>query len=242
MSSIIFRGKSIPVTTAEAPDADVALGTDLLKNWLDSLDESMDLKSIEIQSVDRFRSSRIGFVKIKANIERNGVQIPGIVQLRGSAVAMLLVLTDEQTNEQYTILTHQPRVPTGRILFELPAGMTDGEGNLRGVAIRELEEECGIKVSSDELIDLTELTYDGKAQGIFTSPGLLDEFLRIFACKKKMHHEEIRALEGKLGGNSPHEQIVLKIVKLSDVWKFTSDVMALSALYLYQQLQNEGKV
>jgi len=52
-----------------------------------------------------------------------------------------LIITDQETQKQYTILTHQPRAPTGKILNEIPAGMTDGEGNLKGVAIRELEEE-----------------------------------------------------------------------------------------------------
>ncbi|OHS98774.1 hydrolase, NUDIX family protein [Tritrichomonas foetus] len=242
MTSIEFRGKCIPVTVAAPPDAELAIGTDLVKNWLAGLDDSLEVKSLEIQSVDKFGSSRVGFVKIKAHVERNGTSIPGIVLLRGSAVAMLLIITDEQTNEQFTILTKQPRVPTGRILLELPAGMSDGEGNLKGVAIKELEEECGIKVDASELIDLTELTYDQSANGVFTSGGLLDEYIKLFACKKTMKHEEILALEGKLGGESPHEQIILKIVKLEDVWKLSPDAKTLSALYLYQRLKDEGKL
>ena len=237
--SLQFRGKNIPVTVAPAPDASVALGTDLLKNWASGLDESIDIKSLEVQSIDRFGSSRIGFVKIKSQAVRNGTSIPGIVMLRGSAVAMLVILTDEQTKEQYSILTKQPRVPIGKILLEIPAGMTDGEGNLKGVAIKELEEECGLKVDPSELIDLTELTYG--TDGVYTSPGLLDEFIRLFAWRKTMKHEEILALEGKLGGESAHEQIVLKIVKFADLWKTTPDAKTLCALQLYQNLLAEGK-
>ena len=238
--SLQFRGKNIPVTVAAAPDVSVALGTDLVKNWMSNLDESIDIKSLEVQSVDKFGSSRIGFVKVKSQAVRNGTSIPGIVMLRGSAVAMLVILTDEQTKEQYSILTKQPRVPIGKLLLEIPAGMTDGEGNLRGVAIKELEEECGLKVDPSELIDLTELAYG--TNGVYTSPGLLDEFIRLFAWRKTMKHEEIQALEGKLGGESDHEQIVLKIVKFSDLWKTTPDAKTLCALHLYQNLLAEGKI
>ena len=106
--------------------------------------------------------------------------------------------------------------------------------------IKELEEECGLKVDPSELIDLTELTYG--TDGIYTSPGLLDEFIRLFAWRKTMKHEEIQALEGKLGGESAHEQIVLKIVKFADLWKTTPDAKTLCALQLYQNLLAEGKI
>lgn len=240
MSVAEFRGKQIPVTIQDAPDAQLALGTDLIHNWLENIDESINIKSLEIQSVDKFGSSRVGFVKVKSEAERNGTRIPGIVVLRGSSVAMLLVLTDEETNEKYSILTCQPRVPVGKLILELPAGMTDG-GAVRSAAIKELQEECGLEVKNEELIDLTEIAYS-KDTGLFTSPGLLDETIRLFAWKKTMKHQEIQKLEGKIGGESAHEQIILRLVKFEDVWKLAPDAKTLSALYLYQKLTDEHKI
>ena len=55
------------------------------------------------------------------------------------------------------------------MLPEVPAGMLDGSGNFRGVAAEEIEEECDIVISEDELIDMTELAYGDNYAGVFHS-------------------------------------------------------------------------
>ncbi|RYR20031.1 hypothetical protein Ahy_B03g065113 [Arachis hypogaea] len=58
----------------------------------------------------------------------NRDSVPGIVFARGPAMTMLILL--ESDGETYAILTKQvlrSRVPTGRIILELPAGMTAPE-------------------------------------------------------------------------------------------------------------------
>jgi ADP-sugar diphosphatase len=211
-------------------------------DWLSSLDSSLDLQAIELQSVDRFSTGRVGFIKFKSTTVRNGVPIPGICLLRGAAVALLLEIADSETGDLWTVLTRQPRVPTGKIMLEIPAGMVDGSGNLRGVAMKELEEECGLVAQPEELIDLTELAFNGKAPGIFTSEGLCDEILRVFLWRTVMTHENVLALNDKIGGESPHEQITLQLVKFGDLWKVTSDAKALSGLALYDGLKAEGRI
>jgi len=200
------------------------------------------VKKVEIQSIDRFGSSRIGFIKMATTTERNGIKIPGICLLRGGAVALLLEITDEETGEKYSILTNQPRVPTGKILCELPAGMADGNGNLKGVAIKELQEECGLIAKEEDLIDLTYKAYGDKHPGVYTSPGLLDEFLRLFFWRTKMPHDKLMALNERIGGDSPHEQILLKLVKFDDIWKYAPDTKTLSALFLARQLEASGAI
>ena len=240
--SVEFRGKTIPVTVAGPCDAALAISTPLFKGWLEGLDPSFDLESIEMQSVDKFGTGRVGFIKFVSHIKRNGVRIPGIVLLRGQAVAMLLHITDEDTNDVYTILTEQPRVPTGGIMLEIPAGMTDGDGNLKGVAVKELEEECGLKVRSEDLIDLVSLAMGDSVPGIVMSGGLCDESIKLFLWKARMPHSRIVELEGKLGGEDSHEQIRLRIFKFEDLWKIAPDAKALSSLALYYKLAAEGKV
>ncbi|XP_057749210.1 nudix hydrolase 14, chloroplastic-like isoform X2 [Arachis stenosperma] len=58
------------------------------------------------------------------------IQVPGIVFARGPAVTMLILL--ESDGETYAVLTEQARVPTGRIILELPAGMTAPEELAKG--------------------------------------------------------------------------------------------------------------
>ena len=230
--SIIIKGQEVPVEVAPPADKNAAIGSDLVVNWVNSLDESFTVKKIDVQSVDRFGSSRIGFVKISTHTERNGIKIPGICMLRGGAVGMLLEITDEQTDEKWSILTCQPRVPTGRVLMEIPAGMIDGSGNIKGVAIKELEEECGLVAKEEDLIDMTQALYGSAYPGVYTSPGLLDEFLRLFLWKTTMPHEKILELNGKIGGESPHEQITLRLVKYNDIWRYTPDAKSLAAIQM----------
>ena len=72
---------------------------------------------------------------------------------------------------RYTILTYQARVPVGEHnLPEIPAGMLDGSGHFKGVAAEEMEEECDIVISEEELIDLTELAYGSRWRGMIRRP------------------------------------------------------------------------
>jgi len=55
------------------------------------------------------------------------------------------------------VLTVQPWVPAGSLEFvELPAGMLD-DSSFTGAAAKEIQEECGIEIPADELLDLTQL-------------------------------------------------------------------------------------
>ncbi|XP_020978151.1 nudix hydrolase 14, chloroplastic-like [Arachis ipaensis] len=101
----------------------------LFKQWLHNLqseigilaDGTLALRQVLIQGVDMF-GKRIGFLKFKADIYK---PVPGIVFARGPAVTMLILL--ESDGETYAVLTKQARVPTGRIILELPAGMLDDD-------------------------------------------------------------------------------------------------------------------
>jgi len=242
MTTIEFRGQSVPVTVAAPCDAELAVRTPLFQGWLAGLDLTFDLRGIEIQSVDAFSTGRVGFIKFAARVERRGVRIPGIVVLRGQAVALLIVITDADTGEEFAILTEQPRVPTGRVLLEIPAGMVDGEGNLRGVAVKELEEECGIAARTEDLVDLVELAFGGTAPGIFMSGGLCDESIRLYLWRVAMPHARVAELEGRLGGADAHEQITLRIVRFADVWRLAPDAKSLSSLALYANLRAAGRL
>ena len=98
-------------------------------------DVTMVAAQIELQSVDMF-GSRIGFIKFKANAMLNiggdegQIAVPGIVFMRGGAVAVLVILECE--GKEYTILTYQARVPVAcSAVPEIPAGMLDAKGNFK---------------------------------------------------------------------------------------------------------------
>jgi ADP-sugar diphosphatase len=218
------------------------------------------LRGITVQSVDWFGSGekkRLGFVKFQAQITNdNGEHLPGAVFMRGSSVAMLLVLQPDDVNEddeseKHVLLTIQPRLAAGSLAFaEIPAGMLDDAGSFSGGAAKEIEEETGLVVKDEDLIDLTALALRDEEnaeklqKGVFTTPGACDEFVPIFLYQKRLPRKELDKFRGKLTGlRDESEKITLKVVKLEDLWKEGArDAKTLSAWALYQGLKKEGKI
>lgn len=244
------------------------------KTWLNALTGTLDgqsapkhpfhenpyrLRSISIQSIDRFGGGRLGFLKFKADVRTDDDQkLPASVFMRGGSVAMLLILKPDDAksdDEEVVILANQPRIPAGTFSFiEIPAGMLDDSGTFSGAAAKEIEEETGLTIEEKDLIDMTRLTLqsEGRIEGhdqvlqdaIYPSPGGSDEFIPLFLSRKTMPRSEIEKMQGKLTGLRDHgEKISLMIVKLKDVWKVAGrDAKTLSALCMYDGLRRDGRL
>jgi len=175
-------------------------------------------------------------------------------------VAMLLVLQPEDApqpseKDKFVIMTVQPRIPAGSLSFsEIPAGMID-EGTFSGGAAKEIQEETGLSVPQEELIDMTSLALSQQSQGgesseetlqyaTYPSPGGSDEFIPLFLWQKRMERAKIEELQGKLTGlRESGEKITLKMVKLEDLWKEGArDGKTLAAWAMYEGLRKEGRI
>jgi ADP-sugar diphosphatase len=119
----------------------------------------------------------------------------GFVFIRGAAVAVLLKLNGK------LLLTRQYRVPAGKFMLECPAGMVDEDKNFMGVVAKELQEECGITLTHNELRELG---------SILPSAGGCDEILHLFYAEKQMDEARFQELLSKNHGDS-HESIQLVI-------------------------------
>lgn len=203
------------------------------KDWCAAVDPAITIRSITVQSVDMF-GPRVGFLKFKSEaVDKDGDAVAGIVFMRGGAVAILVVISCEDDSNEYTILTTQPRVPTGKhALEELPAGMLDGLGDFVGVAAKELKEETGLVVNAEDLVDMT-----AQAGGpMYPSAGGCDEAISLFLHKVTMSKAEIDALRGKCTGViEAGEKIKLKVIETGEITK-VRDAKALSAWCLYKEL------
>ncbi|KAI9502409.1 NUDIX hydrolase domain-like protein [Coemansia spiralis] len=204
--------------------------------WLErlSVPSGFHLDQITVTSVDRFKSHKIGFMKLHTSVRHHDTSIPGVVFLRGPSSAILIVL-HTRSGASYAVLTEQPRMAAPDFhMLELPAGMLDG-GEFVGTSVKEIKEETGLTVEPHELVELTTNT------ALYPSPGACDEQLRLFVCEKHIGDEELGGIKDRLGGlRDEGELITVRLVPLADL-SHVSDMKVLSALYLWQQQRKNLK-
>ncbi|KAL9679397.1 hypothetical protein QQ045_017256 [Rhodiola kirilowii] len=202
---------------------------------------SMLLERVLIQDVDMF-AKRIGFLKFKADVcdKESGQQVPGIVFARGAAVAVLVIL--ESGDETFAVLTEQARVPVGKVILELPAGMLDDDkDNLLGTAVREVEEETGIHLSRAKMVDLTAFLEPSTGCRVFPSPGGCDEEMSLFLYRGIVDGRVISELQGREMGLREHGELInVHVVPYNKLWRVTSDAKVLMAVALYEMAIKEG--
>ena len=264
----------IPIDLTSDLSKDQLLSFPAFKTWINTLQHSLDiqknkshtfhsapykLRKIDIQAVDYFGGERIGFIKLKAEISNdNGEKLPGSVFLRGGSVGMMLILQPDDVpanteDEKHVILTLQPRIPAGSLaLAELPAGMLDDSGTFSGGAAKEIEEETGLKIPAENLINMTELALPKSSsdheeqlqQGVYPSAGGCDEFVPLFLWQKRIPREQMKEWQGKLTGLRDHgEKITLMLCPLEKVWKVGGrDAKVLAGWALYEGLRKEGRI
>lgn len=264
----------VPVNLTSDLNKDQLLSFPAFKTWINTLQHSLStqqnkshtfhsspykLRKIDIQSVDFFSGQRIGFIKLKTEVSNDdGEELPGSVFLRGGSVGMMLILQPDDVlenteDEKHVILTLQPRVPAGSLsLAELPAGMLDDSGTFSGGAAKEIEEETGLKIPAQDLVDMTKLALPKASsdedehlqQGVYPSPGSCDEFVPLFLWQKRIPREQMKEWQGKLTGLRDHkEKITLMLCPLREVWKVGGrDAKVLAGWALYEGLRKEGKI
>jgi ADP-sugar diphosphatase len=210
--------------------------------WLTNFDREFfkhcTFGTILVQSIDFFGPA-VGFLKFKTDIKykSNNSPAPGIVFMRGAAVAMLVVLQCE--SEYYALTTVQPRVPIGKYSYcEIPAGMVDNSSDFVGAAAKEMKEETGIAVNVSDLVDMSDVTGYGK-KGFYPSVGGCDEYLRFYLYTARVTRTGLNQLNQKLTGVVEEgEQIALRIVKLNELPSVSPDMKTFTALYLYGRIQD----
>eukprot|EP01052_Picozoa_sp_SAG31_P004647 SAG31_NODE_195_length_20708_cov_9.627638_1_plen_665_part_00 len=238
--AINIGDNSVPLTGVPGLDIALACKQQMFLDWRAAIeaDPLLSCHSIHFQSLDMF-GKKVGFLKFHADVRIGKKKSPGVVFMRGGAVAVLIILDCEGT--EYTILTRQPRVPVGTSNFpELPAGMLDEQLYLKGVAVDEIKEECDIELKESDLIPLTTLAFGSSTgwRGVIPSAGGCDEWIHLFVHRKRVKREYINRLQGKLTGKLDEgEMIKLDLVPTKDIWMISPDCKVHSAMYLYNELK-----
>jgi ADP-sugar diphosphatase len=184
-----------------------------LKQYISSLDrEILNIKGLRIDAVKWFcnpsspEPAKLGFLymELLATDKRNDKPVPGVVFLRGAAVAVYLRVDVE--GKKYVVLTRQIRAPIGGLLDEIPAGMMDDKSCFAGVAMKEIEEETGLVAPSmNVLIPL------GKP--IIPSAGGCDEEIQLYFWETRVKPELVEKMKNKIyGAKDENESIMLVFV------------------------------
>lgn len=198
------------------------------------------ITKIQVTEVGLF-GKRIGYVSVKSDIkDAVGAPLPSCAILRGGSVAILVVLVTPEA--EYAVIVRQARTPIGENAFaEIPAGMLDGSGDFTGKAAAEMKEELGITVDKNGLIDMTALAYGENCPGVYTSPGLLDEPVRLMLSRHDVT-DITPYCGGRHGLAEENETTLTDVVPLNQLWKVAPDAKSLAATALYRQLRFDGKI
>ena len=205
------------------------------KQWLSSLQENgISLKEVKPLHLVHKPNGEIIFALIAANAEdKKGEKLLPIALLRGHFVSIVTVLIEKETKNKYLLLVRQYRIANGEYTYEHPAGMLDSQSDAWAVAVKEIEEETGLKVQKEQLRLLNEKL-------LYTSPGLLDEAGYLFACEIEMPKAQIDEFRGKIAGaEGEREFITTHICSIEEAIPLMSSLTAQLNLLLYLNPQHK---
>ena len=112
---------------------------------------NIQLNGLEELHLVRKRGGEVLFALLRMAAQApNGEPLLPVVLLRGHFVGVLTCLKDKATGEERFLMVRQRRVGTGAVMLEHPAGMVDNTKDPYAVAITEVEEETGLKITRDQ--------------------------------------------------------------------------------------------
>ncbi len=135
------------------------------------------------------------------------------------------------------------RVPIGAVsALELPVGiMDDDEEKLYGHEIEEIEEACGLSINMSDLVDLSQQAYARisieNVKGLCPSPSQSAEQVKIMYMKHEISKEHLLRMRARF--SEQREQgvtITMRVIPTRDLWKVTSDMKVICALFLLQKV------
>lgn len=143
-----------------------------------------------------------------------------IVRHPGAAAVIALV-------DGKMVMVEQYRKPMDKLQLEIPAGKLDPKESPEQAAIRELEEETGLKAKSITLLEK-----------FYTSPGFADELLYVYFT------DDVIAGQMNLDED---EEINVHLVTLSEANSYIengliSDVKTIFAVYAWKLLHATGSI
>jgi len=181
---------------------------------------------------------KLGFVMLEgvATDESGDKVMASCAFVRGGSVGVFVRTTIVDDNAavigEYGVFTEQIRYPMGTKLQEICAGCMDANGDVKGVAMTELEEELGVKINVE---DLTELG------SIVPSGGGTYEKITLFYLHVTLTVEEFNEkLANSFGVES--EKIRLRFTPLDKMELYLDEIGDVKAECAWRRILNRGLV
>lgn len=239
---IEVHGRMVSLSAERGIDLVEVISSPRFQQWAERLDPGMAVRHVHVKAADSF-GGRVAFIHLRLNVsDASGADAIRFLFLRGNSVALLAVFICE--GREYAVMVVQPREAEGAIeCKEVVGGMCDKGADYPTVAARELQEELGIRVAPEDLVDMTERMAKIKRSGLYPSPGACDEAVRFFLFRKTVERKELEAMQGKATGLVHEgEHLKVRIVPIDDLPAESSNMMAWMAFLLYQQLKVLGRI
>ncbi|QAA30717.1 NUDIX hydrolase [Clostridium manihotivorum] len=139
-------------------------------NNLNSLAETKYLSLYNAEYTNKKGDSRSWIVASRKNIDILNLQLQKKIEERVDAV-MIVALHEESKK---LVLVKQFRVPLNDYVYELPAGLVDGDEDIKFAVSRELKEETGLKV--------VDIVNKEDIKALYVSVGMTDESVALVYC------------------------------------------------------------
>lgn len=169
-------------------------------------------------------------------VDPEGRRLLPLLLLRGQAVVIVTLLRNEATSEERFLMVRQRRIANGALSLEFPAGMLDHEfADPVRVAVREVEEETGLRVEASRLFPLAE-------KPLFSSPGLDDEAIHFYGCEIALGDAEYRSLQGRVAGLADEgEHIEVGLWREEEALAEATSLQVRLAFALYREWRSRGE-
>ncbi len=201
-----------------------------LRLWKNKLEENGNtVHAIEALYSKYTARGELLFALVNADATSpEGTKLLPLCFIKGEVVGILVCLIDAQTKKKHLLLVRQRRICDGSVTYEHPAGMLDSEADPYAVAIREVWEETGIRITRSQLVHLN------PDQPYFPTTATSDEAMYLLFCELELPAEAIRALHGQPRGEaSENEVIVTYVAPFAEAYQRIRNTNGLLHCFLY---------
>ncbi|HKP97097.1 MAG TPA: NUDIX hydrolase [Fibrobacteria bacterium] len=229
---------TLPAAESPVPDEPERLrGVPKYRAWKRTVEKAgCTIRKVELLSELNKGDGSLLFALLRTRVEDpQGRPLPAYALLRGHATVIVTVVINKETGDRKFLMLRQRRIGHGRDTLEFPAGMLDEDvDDAQGTALRELEEETGLKAAREQLYPLCD-------KPLYTSSGLDDEAIHYFGCDLELSAQAFHALEGgETGKAEEHEYIRLGLWDYDSALPEVDSVQVRLGFSLYFQHQRRA--